>query len=166
MSRFYNLDVQQTLFGEWSFVQEWGRIGRAGTVRIETLPIRGIADVALIAKWSEKLRKGLPLVSGRSSSLPGHSCVGAWAAYAMSSRPPGNGARWRHLLGAAAVGEHVGHGRRRGAAPGPVIHGMRPKLADAGAVSPGIEHRHRHLVAEHARHGLDQCSEASCHSRG
>lgn len=32
---------------------------------------------------------------------------------------------------------------------------MRPKLADAGATSSGIEHRHRRLVAEHARRGLD-----------
>jgi predicted DNA-binding WGR domain protein len=31
MSRFYKLDVQPTLFGEWSLVKEWGRIGRPGT---------------------------------------------------------------------------------------------------------------------------------------
>ena len=36
MARFYKLDVQPTLFGEWSFIREWGRIGRAGTVRTET----------------------------------------------------------------------------------------------------------------------------------
>ena len=29
MERFYKLDVQPTLFGEWSLVREWGRIGRA-----------------------------------------------------------------------------------------------------------------------------------------
>jgi predicted DNA-binding WGR domain protein len=28
MARFYKLDVQPTLFGEWSLVREWGRIGR------------------------------------------------------------------------------------------------------------------------------------------
>lgn len=50
MARFYKLDIQPTLFGEWSFVPEWGRIRRAGTVRVEayctrekrTLPWRRI----------------------------------------------------------------------------------------------------------------------------
>ncbi|WP_439399732.1 WGR domain-containing protein [Bradyrhizobium sp. PMVTL-01] len=27
MARSYKLDIQPTLFGEWSFVREWGRIG-------------------------------------------------------------------------------------------------------------------------------------------
>jgi len=30
MRRFYRMDVQPDLFGEWCFVREWGRIGRAG----------------------------------------------------------------------------------------------------------------------------------------
>lgn len=58
MARFYKLDIQPTLFGEWTFVREWGRIGRAGMVRSEALRTRGMADVALFAKWSQKLRKG------------------------------------------------------------------------------------------------------------
>jgi predicted DNA-binding WGR domain protein len=33
MARFYKLDVQPTLFGEWAVIREWGRIGRGGTVR-------------------------------------------------------------------------------------------------------------------------------------
>ncbi|WP_334407664.1 WGR domain-containing protein [Bradyrhizobium sp. AZCC 2289] len=35
VARFYKLDVQRTLFGGWSLVREWGRIGRPGTVRAE-----------------------------------------------------------------------------------------------------------------------------------
>jgi predicted DNA-binding WGR domain protein len=31
MARFCKLDVQPTLFGEWSLVREWGRIGRDGS---------------------------------------------------------------------------------------------------------------------------------------
>jgi predicted DNA-binding WGR domain protein len=58
MARFYKLDVQPTLFGEWSLVREWGRIGRAGTVRIEAYLTRGKADLALISKWSEKRKRG------------------------------------------------------------------------------------------------------------
>jgi predicted DNA-binding WGR domain protein len=33
MSRFYTLDIQPTLFGEWALLREWGRIGRAGQSR-------------------------------------------------------------------------------------------------------------------------------------
>ena len=58
VARFYKLDVQPTLFGEWSLVREWGRIGRPGTVRLEVHETRGAADVALIAKWSEKRKRG------------------------------------------------------------------------------------------------------------
>jgi WGR domain len=33
MARFYRLDVQPNLFGSWSFIPEWGRIGRLGQAR-------------------------------------------------------------------------------------------------------------------------------------
>jgi predicted DNA-binding WGR domain protein len=58
MARFYKLDVQPSLFGGWSLVREWGRVGRAGTVRFETHSTRGKADLALIAKWAEKQARG------------------------------------------------------------------------------------------------------------
>jgi predicted DNA-binding WGR domain protein len=32
MRRFYLLDVQPDLFGEWSFIREWGRAGQPGQV--------------------------------------------------------------------------------------------------------------------------------------
>jgi predicted DNA-binding WGR domain protein len=39
MSRFYRLDVEPDLFGNWSMVRDWGRIGRAGQLRATpTLP--------------------------------------------------------------------------------------------------------------------------------
>lgn len=31
--RFYTLTVVQTLFGSWTLIREWGRIGHPGTVR-------------------------------------------------------------------------------------------------------------------------------------
>ncbi|EJN16293.1 hypothetical protein PMI42_00128 [Bradyrhizobium sp. YR681] len=58
MARFYKLDVQPTLFGECSLVREWGRIGRAGTVRIETYRSRGRADIAMALSWTQKLKRG------------------------------------------------------------------------------------------------------------
>jgi predicted DNA-binding WGR domain protein len=36
MRRFYIMDVQPDLFGQWSFIREWGRIGSPGHVRIAT----------------------------------------------------------------------------------------------------------------------------------
>ncbi|WP_368508578.1 WGR domain-containing protein [Bradyrhizobium lupini] len=58
MARFYKLDIQPTLFGECSVVREWGRIGRAGTVRIETYSSRGQADMATISRWAQKRKRG------------------------------------------------------------------------------------------------------------
>jgi len=58
LSRFYKLDVQPTLFGECSLIREWGRIGRAGTVRVETYSSRGQADIAMISKWAQKRKRG------------------------------------------------------------------------------------------------------------
>ena len=58
MARFYKFDVQPTLFGEWSLVREWGRIGQAGGVSVEMHETRGKADIALIAKWAQKRKRG------------------------------------------------------------------------------------------------------------
>ena len=38
MARFYVLDVQPDLFGQWCFVREWGRIGRPGQMRSVPYP--------------------------------------------------------------------------------------------------------------------------------
>lgn len=59
MARFYKLDIQPTLFGGCSLVRQWGRIGCAGTVRIETYSSRGQADIAMISKWARKRKKGI-----------------------------------------------------------------------------------------------------------
>ena len=58
LARFYKLQVQPDLFGGWSLVRKWGRIGRAGTVRAESHQSRGKADLALISKWAAKRRRG------------------------------------------------------------------------------------------------------------
>ncbi|MFB9264040.1 WGR domain-containing protein [Bradyrhizobium erythrophlei] len=57
-ARFYKTDVQPTLFGEWSFVRKWDRIGRASTVRAETHSTRGRADIAMALNWVRKLKRG------------------------------------------------------------------------------------------------------------
>jgi predicted DNA-binding WGR domain protein len=63
VARFYKLDIQPTLFGGWSFIREWGRIGRAGKVLVELHETHGTADLALISKWAEKRSAAISDVS-------------------------------------------------------------------------------------------------------
>ncbi|WP_275949213.1 WGR domain-containing protein [Bradyrhizobium septentrionale] len=54
MARFYKLDVQPTLFGEWAVIREWGRIGRGGTVR--STPYGTASD----RQWRKKITRHEP----------------------------------------------------------------------------------------------------------
>lgn len=56
--RFYRMDVQPTLFNEWSLVREWGRIGRQGRVVIDTFGTLDEAHSAFDRKAAEKQRRG------------------------------------------------------------------------------------------------------------
>lgn len=47
MRRFYLLDVQPNLFGEWSFIREWGRTGQPGQVWAVPFSIEAEAQAAL-----------------------------------------------------------------------------------------------------------------------
>jgi predicted DNA-binding WGR domain protein len=38
MRRYYRLDVQPDLFGQWCFIRGWGRIGSTGQVRMASYP--------------------------------------------------------------------------------------------------------------------------------
>ena len=38
MHRYYRLTVERNLFGEWSLVREWGRIGQPGLRMIDLTP--------------------------------------------------------------------------------------------------------------------------------
>jgi len=58
MRRFYRLDVQPDLFGQWCFIREWGRIGRAGQVRMVPYATAGEAHEALAAQRRMKERRG------------------------------------------------------------------------------------------------------------
>ncbi len=58
MARFYHLEIQPTLFGDWSLRRSWGRIGTRGRDRYE---IFATADEALAAARrleAEKCRRG------------------------------------------------------------------------------------------------------------
>lgn len=58
MRRFYWLDVQPYLFGQWCFIRKWGRIDRAGQVRMVPYPTAADAHEALAAQRERKERRG------------------------------------------------------------------------------------------------------------
>jgi predicted DNA-binding WGR domain protein len=47
MARFYRLDLQPDLFGEWTLIREWGRIGRPGQVKLISFSSPAEATAAL-----------------------------------------------------------------------------------------------------------------------
>jgi predicted DNA-binding WGR domain protein len=56
--RYYNLDLQPHLFGGWSVIREWDRIGRPGQMRVELCATREEADRVFGAKLRQKRRRG------------------------------------------------------------------------------------------------------------
>ena len=58
MHRYYRLAVQVDLFGRWSFLSEWGRIGSPGRVRILTFESGAEANEALNRRRRAKERRG------------------------------------------------------------------------------------------------------------
>ena len=58
MARFYVLDVQPTLFGEWALVKEWGRVGREGQRRSACFAQRREAETALARETKRRGRRG------------------------------------------------------------------------------------------------------------
>ena len=56
--RFYRLLLAPTLFGEWSLIREWGRIGQPGTVRVDLFATMEEAAAAQAKKAVSKLRTG------------------------------------------------------------------------------------------------------------
>lgn len=65
MHRFYHLRVEQTLFGGWALIREWGRIGsRRGQTLEEWFDDAEPAEVALQKLESAKRRKGYTLGRG------------------------------------------------------------------------------------------------------
>ena len=57
MHRYYRLDVQLDLFGDWCFLREWGRIGSAGLTRTVLYPPQA-AQAALERQRRAKERRG------------------------------------------------------------------------------------------------------------
>jgi predicted DNA-binding WGR domain protein len=58
MSRFYLLDIQPTLFGEWALLREWGRIGRDGQSRRALFHRQAEAEATLGRELKRRDRRG------------------------------------------------------------------------------------------------------------
>jgi len=58
MHRYYRLTVEPNLFGEWSLVREWGRVGHPSRSRIELHATEQDAQAAMQRKGNEKRRRG------------------------------------------------------------------------------------------------------------
>ena len=56
--RFYTVLVQPSLFGDWSVLREWGRIGQGGTVRGTSYGSEAEARVVAEAAVAGKVRRG------------------------------------------------------------------------------------------------------------
>lgn len=58
MARFYRMAVMPNLFGEWTLLREWGRIGQGGQVRMAWFADENQAVVALVTLEAAKRRRG------------------------------------------------------------------------------------------------------------
>ena len=56
--RFYSLHLAPDLFGGWSLIREWGRLGAGGTLRIDPFTTEQAAKQALEKIEIGKLKKG------------------------------------------------------------------------------------------------------------
>ena len=58
MHRFYQMLVMPSLFGDWSLIREWGRVGSPGTVRKDWFVTKLEAINALQKLYKNKQNKG------------------------------------------------------------------------------------------------------------
>ncbi|MDE1465510.1 WGR domain-containing protein [Spartinivicinus poritis] len=56
--KFYTLLIQQDLFGKWSLLRQWDKIGTKGQVQIDTFDSYEEARVVQAKLVKEKRRKG------------------------------------------------------------------------------------------------------------
>ena len=67
MHRFYALDIAPTLFGEWTLIAEWGRIGSSGQMQRRAFSDEAAASAALADRISIKARRGYRAMSALPS---------------------------------------------------------------------------------------------------
>jgi predicted DNA-binding WGR domain protein len=58
MHRYYCLTVAPNLFGEWSLIRTWGRIGKPSQTKIDLHATEQAAQAAMERKERQKRRRG------------------------------------------------------------------------------------------------------------
>jgi predicted DNA-binding WGR domain protein len=58
VARFYRMAVLPNLFGEWTLLREWGRIGQGGQVRMDWFGDEDQAVAALVMLEAAKRQRG------------------------------------------------------------------------------------------------------------
>lgn len=58
VARFYRMSVMPNLFGEWTLLREWGRIGQRGQVRMDWFSDEVQAVAALVTLETSKRQRG------------------------------------------------------------------------------------------------------------
>ncbi len=61
LARFYQVEVQQTLFGDWAVICRWGRIGTYGRSRQDWFTSLPEAETAQDGSVTRKRRRGYRL---------------------------------------------------------------------------------------------------------
>ena len=56
--RFYRMEIVPGLFGDWSLVREWGRIGQSGQVRVDWFGDEAAAKDARFDIQMKKAKRG------------------------------------------------------------------------------------------------------------
>lgn len=56
--RFYHLALWPDLFGGWSLVREWGRLGQEGTLRLRFFATEAEAEAAMREECQRRVRRG------------------------------------------------------------------------------------------------------------
>ena len=69
--RFYTLTVAQTLFGSWTLIREWGRIGHPGTVRETWFESESAAIEAGTKIRRQKEKRGYRAIGGARQGIEG-----------------------------------------------------------------------------------------------
>ena len=58
MYRFYRMEIMRGLFGDWSLVREWGRIGSSGRVQIDWFDTEAEAKDVRFEIHMQKAKRG------------------------------------------------------------------------------------------------------------
>jgi predicted DNA-binding WGR domain protein len=63
MARFYQISIEASLFGDWTVVRRWGRIGSRGRTQLEFCENVGEASIRIEQIVHAKHRRGYRIIT-------------------------------------------------------------------------------------------------------